>query len=118
MKRILFILSIIGLVYLSGSSSHLLAGEGKHTQSGSQKSIRVFPTRTEGDVCIDPGSTSKKAEKLQVDVYNALGQKLQSLSIHADEISNLRLQGLSKGIYLLAIRNNDEVLQVSKVIKE
>jgi plastocyanin len=83
-----------------------------------QKSIRIFPTRTDGDVNIDPGIFSRKNTSLHVDVYNALGQKLQTIQISGEEISNLRLHNLNKGIYLLAIKRNEELLQVTRIIKE
>jgi len=109
-------------IYTKPGKSFSYSGNGDDTglskPNSNQKNIRIFPTRTEGDVCLDAAVLSRNNEHLNVEVYNTLGQKLQTMRIRGEELNNLSLHNLNKGIYLLAVKRNDEVIKVTKIIKE
>lgn len=75
--------------------------------------VKIFPNPVEDILQID--FTDKISKNYQIDIYNSLGQNLISKEIVNEE--HLNLSNLGKGIYLIVIKIENDLILVERINK-
>lgn len=103
--------------YNSAGDAALQAGEGAGTTGINDEPAQtsfttIYPNPSEGNFSI---RTDRPLQNSRVEIVNCQGQIVQTLTGNESAIS---IDGLSKGIYLVRILNQEAVLEVKRVVVE
>jgi hypothetical protein len=86
---------------------------------GNSLNLRLYPNPNKGQFTLEISSNSHKPQDYQLEIYSVMGKL-----IHQEQISGgtsitkqMHLETLSKGIYFIWLRNNDEVLNGKFVVE-
>lgn len=79
------------------------------TESNELEGVSVYPNPTNGDVTVNSPAGSS------IQVYNVLGSVVKSLT-GATAVQSVSLEGLSSGVYIVKVANDNKVFQ-TKIVK-
>lgn len=82
------------------------------------RGIIMYPSRTTDLLNIDLGNQGSKPGNYAVDVYSPLGKLLFTERIGTGSPAVIHLEMLNRGIYLVAVRRENEVLRMSRIVKD
>lgn len=103
--------------YNSAGDAALQAGEGAETtgikdEQAQASFVTIYPNPSKGNFSIKSGGPLQNS---WIEIINCQGQLVQTLTGNQSSFS---IDGLSKGIYLVRILNEEAVLEVKRVVVE
>jgi plastocyanin len=111
--------------YLFHCAVHLFQGSFTASAASGVQTINAFPTlvsvyptvaRDVVNLNVKDGFSSNK--KMNVEVYNVLGNKVINFDFLSGNTTQINVADLAKGIYFVAIKEDNTVLGVQKIIKQ
>ncbi len=94
-----------------GSVSDTVNVEGKLCDCD----VAIYPDLTSHIIQVDIGCDLGNFSNPRVTVYNMIGQSLQTMEV-SDPTIQLRLDGVSSGMYVVRLEDNDHVISSQKVV--
>jgi hypothetical protein len=79
----------------------------------------IYPNPNKGQFTLEISSNSHKPQEYQLEIYSVMGKLIhqEQISGGASITKQMHLETLSKGVYFIWLRNNDEVLNGKFVVE-
>jgi hypothetical protein len=86
---------------------------------GNSLNLRLYPNPNKGQFTLEISSNSHKPQEYQLEIYSVMGKLIhqEQISGGASITKQMHLETLSKGVYFIWLRNNDEVLNGKFVVE-
>ncbi|MDD2622079.1 MAG: T9SS type A sorting domain-containing protein [Bacteroidales bacterium] len=101
-----------GTHYSSGEKALTSTSIGKYDESNMEKQLTIFPNPVNNELTIDNGQCLIK----EVYVYDVVGKTIKVFTVNNTN-STLDIGDISKGIYLIKIKTENEII-TKKIVKE
>ena len=95
------------------------SGLGISTISDSGLSMKLFPNPNHGNFSLEIKSTNNKPQTYSLEVYNMMGALIHSEELRVTQSLSKQMQfeHLSKGVYFINLRTQDEVLTARFIVQ-
>lgn len=87
---------------------------GINNLSGSTKNIHIYPNPGTGNFTVDLSQFNN--QKVDLNVFNCLGQSIDSKINRSSSKINVDLASMDDGIYFIEIKDNEKVLTTRKIV--
>ncbi len=94
------------------SNTNLAPNMGFVQSANNQLSMELYPNPNNGQFALEINSTSNKTQDYQLEVYSVMGKLIYSeqLKIKDQFTKNMSFKHLSKGVYIIRLKNDSEIL--------
>jgi hypothetical protein len=80
--------------------------------------VAIYPTITRDVINLNVKEGFPENSKLNVEVDNILGNRVINFDFLSGNITQINVSNLAKGIYFVAVRENNNIIAVQKIIKQ
>ena len=80
------------------------------------KEVTVYPSVTSGQLTIDLNNLPV-SKHITIELFNVSGQKVYSKTSNGAAIETLDIASMDNGIYLIAIKSDDNVVLIKRIVK-